>query len=65
MTTYIRDAKGTIIGRIEEVSTGELVIKDIRMNIVGRYDPKSDRTVNAGMQTVGYGNQLVTLLPRK
>jgi hypothetical protein len=60
----LRDAQLNTVGYIEETSGGKLVAKDKDRRVKGYYDPRSNRTTDEQMRTVGHGNLLASLLQR-
>lgn len=56
-----RDNKGHIIGWMKTEST-ETTLHDARGHLLGRYNPRMNKTTNARGSYVGSGNMLMTLL---
>ncbi len=62
MAEIIKDARGGIIGRIEDEPGGKKRIRDKRGKLLGRFDPKNNKTTNAQGKIIGTGNLLTSLL---
>jgi len=58
----LKDRQNRTIGYIYIDTNGKQTLKDARMQTKGYYDPKTDKTKDRRMQTVGKGNLLATLL---
>ena len=58
----IRDYKGVVLGSYEEDSQKRIVLRDFYGRILGRYDPKENKTRDFYGRIVGNGNILGTLL---
>jgi len=60
----IKDKYFNTIGFTEEVGS-KTVIKDRDFNTQGFFDERTNRTMDKDFRTVGYGNQLMSLLNNK
>lgn len=58
----LKDSRGLIIGRIKTAADGKQTIHDAQGLIRGRYDPKSNRTLDAHGLFYGNGNLLTSVL---
>ena len=58
----LRDRSGKLLGKIKELSSGKLEIRNASGSLKGTYDPKSNETRNASGSLVGKGNMLSSLL---
>jgi len=53
-----------IIGYIEALGDGTLVLKDAHYNIRGYFDPRTNRTKDSHFNIIGTGNLLGSLVGR-
>ena len=61
----LKDARGYILGSIEQRSDGTFVGKDARGYTKGFYDPKANKTKDSRGYAVGIGNLLSMLIMQK
>ena len=59
---YIKEWNGKIIGSYETDNQGKITLKDFYGHILGRYDPKENKTRDFYGRIVGQGNALAMLL---
>jgi hypothetical protein len=58
----LKDKNNKILGKIKQLSNGQLEIYDYHNKRLGKYDPKTDQTRNANNKLIGKGNLLSMLL---
>lgn len=61
MDNYIRDRNGAVLGHVQQQGPF-LYMYDRGGKVLGRYDPNTNATYDAGGMLVGYGNVLGSLL---
>ena len=61
----LRDSNGRLLGRISRHGDGRTEIRDQNSRLMGRYDPKEDKTRDRNSRVVGYGDLLSSLLDKK
>jgi hypothetical protein len=61
----LKDKNNKILGKIKQLSNGQLEIYDYKNKRLGKYDPKTDQTRNSSNSLVGKGNLLTLLLVQK
>lgn len=61
----LKDKNNKIIGKIKQLSNGQLEIYDYHNKRLGKYDPKTNQTRNSNNSLVGKGNLLTLLLITK
>jgi hypothetical protein len=58
----LKDKNNKVLGKIKQLSNGQLEIYDYHNKRLGKYDPKTDQTRNANNTLIGKGNLLSMLL---
>jgi len=58
----LRDRSGKLMGKIKELSSGQLEARDEKGVLKGRYDPRADQTRDPTGKLVGKGDLLASLL---
>ena len=61
----LRDANGRLLGKISTLSDGRAEIRDQNSRLLGRYDPRENKTRDRNSRIVGYGDLLSSLLDKK
>ena len=63
-TQTLQDSSRRTIGYLATQPDGRQILEDARHMRLGYYDPKTDKTEDAGHKLVGHGNLLTTLLKK-
>jgi hypothetical protein len=61
-TTVLEDKQGRVLGKIKTLPNGKLELRDKQGCVVGRYDPKANKTKDKQGRVVGKGNLLPMLI---
>lgn len=56
--------KGMKFGKIVNISNTRQSIQDEHGQVYGYYDSKTNKTINVHGKSIGFGNQLISLLPQ-
>lgn len=61
----LRDARGSLLGKVETKSDGKQELRDSRGSLKGNYNPTNNETRDHRGALVGKGNILSSLLSKK
>jgi len=61
----VRGKRGEELARIRRLGDGRFEMRDRAGKVLGVYDPRTDRTLDGRGLTLGLGNQLGALVPKR
>jgi len=61
----VRGKRGEELARIRKLGDGRFEMRDRKGKVLGVYDPRTDRTLDARGNSLGLGNQLGALVPER